>query len=111
MWISDEDNSGGTEIQTDQCHLSLVERIAIWAAGIEAKTVFNFTLHRLAGHCDRAKIMKLVEGLDEDTSLAVRNKGAELARELLRAHQTEVHRLAECLMVKRKIDQDTARAL
>src|SRR6516225_6642488 len=85
--ICGEDNSGGAEIQLDQSHLPLVDRIAICIASIEAKTIFNFTMHEGAERCDYAKVIRLVEGLDQETSLAVRNKGYERARELLKTHE------------------------
>jgi len=37
LWI-DGENEGGAGIETNQTHLCLVDRVAIWAAPIEAKS-------------------------------------------------------------------------
>jgi hypothetical protein len=93
------DASGGTQTERAD-HLSLVDQIAVCAAGYVAENVFGHPLHRLAAS-DHNRIRELLEanGVEEGPKAeALRSESAGCARERLLAHKTKVIRLAERLV-------------
>ena len=100
LWI-DGENEGGAGIETNQTHLCLVDRVAIWAAPIEAKSIFKFEMPRNAEGDDSREIFKLTRERSD-----LRDKGYARARELLLAHEKAVNCIASHLIIHREIDQD-----
>ena len=102
-----DDGSGGAQIGPTN-HLTLVEQIAVCAAGYTAENVFGHPhTNRLAAACDHTRIRKLLEdgGIAEGPEAqTLRLKGANLADEILRAHEAKVIRLAEKLAQNGSVD-------
>ena len=102
-----DDASGGARIGPAD-HLTLVEQIAVCAAGYTAENVFGHPhTNRLAAACDHTRIRKLLE----DSAIAegpeaqtLRLKGADCAGEILLAHEARVIRLAEKLVQDGSVD-------
>jgi hypothetical protein len=76
-----------------------------------AQKLFAVPSHKLAGYCDYGRVIKLVEGVDEDTSRALRNAGYERARGLLDRHKTLITQLVDYLITNGRIDQSVVRRL
>ena len=60
--IDGDDAKGAADIDRDK-PLSLVDKIAVCAAGVEAQHVFGAPTHCRAGAIDEAEIIKLTEHL------------------------------------------------
>jgi hypothetical protein len=103
--VSDDDASGGAEIGPAD-HLLLIEQIAVRSAGIEAETAFKCPAHELAGACDRAKILKLLEanGISQERGAEIRHEGHACARTHLEIHKSKVIKLAERLVQRGHVD-------
>jgi hypothetical protein len=92
---------GGTDIP-DASHLSLPERIAIYAAGYTSEQVFERRAHKQAALCDHVQIYQLlkVAGISEQDHPARIDEGNSVARAHLEAHKSKAialaERLAEC---------------
>jgi hypothetical protein len=106
--------SGGAQIGPAD-HLSLVEQIAVCAAGYTAEDVFgHHHANRLAAACDHTRIRKVLEdhGISEgEEAVALRSKGAACARAHLLAHEAKVIRLAERLVHDGCVDDAEFRRL
>jgi hypothetical protein len=95
-----DDASGGAKIGS-AAHLSLVEQIAVCAAGYTAEKVYGHHTHYWAAGSDYDCIRKLLEDseiVEGEESVALRSRGADCARERLVAHEAKVIRLAEYLV-------------
>jgi hypothetical protein len=101
-----DDASDGAQIgPTD--HLSLVEQIAVCAAGYTAENTFGHPAHRLAAASDNNRIRKLLEAntIQEGAEAeALRTEGADRARVSLQAHKPKVVQLAERLVQNGRVD-------
>jgi len=62
----EEENTGGGDIQAEQHLLPLEDRIAVAAAAIAAKPMFNFEMDRRAERADVGYVASLLLDLDED---------------------------------------------
>ncbi len=94
--IRHDDASGETEIG-DTKDLSLIEQIAVCAAGYTAEAVFGYPTHYWIAAEDYNKIRKLLEDNaipEEERGVALRKKGAERARVCLEVHRNKVVELA-----------------
>ena len=95
-----DDASGGAQIGSSN-HLTLVEQIAVCAAGYTAENAFGHHTHYWAAANDYDRIRKLLEAnavVEGEEGEALRSKGAECAGERLLAHKAKVIRLAEWLV-------------
>ena len=103
--IDGDDAKGKTDISSAD-HLTLVDRVAIWAAGIAAQRLFKQPTHELAGLDDLARIHELLEDeLNAETDRdACYDAGFKRAREILASRREAVERLAHSLIEHRKID-------
>jgi ATP-dependent Zn protease len=97
--IGDEAN-GQTQIASDQEHLSMIDRLAICLAGIEAQEVFQCPTHDLAGLTDLGNAQQII-GMDvpDDESRTLCDAGYQRARELIVLHMAEVVQLANYLIM------------
>jgi hypothetical protein len=104
--VAADDASGGAQIGVAN-HLDLTKQIAVAAAGYTAENVFGDAAHYLAPIDDYDRIRKLLEdnGVAEGPEAqTLRLKGANLADEILRAHEAKVIRLAEKLAQNGSVD-------
>jgi ATP-dependent Zn protease len=105
VYIGEEENTGRADIQTSQDHLPREDRIAVWAAAIAAKPIFNFEMDSCAERADVGHIASLVLDLDENSRASTKEAGYRRAEELLHERQAKVLRLAEELIVRREIER------
>lgn len=98
-----EDNSGRAEVAPSG-HLTLVDRLAICLAGINANEMFDAEMHELAGFQDHVMVMKLVSSIPEAEGDVLREQGHQRAWDLLKANAESVHDIARQLLADRKID-------
>jgi len=108
--INGDDSAGCSEIE-DGKPLPLVDNIAVCAAGLESQSVFSAPTHRYAGATDEAKIIDMMEDLDEESRSARRNDGYQRAHELIKAHAAKVEHIAKNLLAKGSLNQAEVRGL
>src|SRR5690349_14657733 len=97
--INGDDAKGASEIGSDE-GLPLVDKIAVCAAGLESQCVFDAATHEYAGVMDEARIIELMDDLDEETRLARRDAGYRRAHDLIKAHGKKVDLIARHLLAK-----------
>lgn len=108
--INGDNSAGKTDIEHHK-PLSLIDKIAICAAGLESQSVFGAPTHCYAGATDEAKIIELTEDLDEKSRLARRYDGYQRAHELIKVHAAKVDRIARSLLAKGSLNQAEVRGL
>jgi hypothetical protein len=104
--VREEDAGGGTEVGSAS-HLSLIEQIAICAAGHAAEQVFGFEPHDLASFKDHVKVFQLFEAYEvseEEQGPALRDEGYNYACTLLECHKINVIAVAERLVETGRVD-------
>ncbi len=89
--------------------LPLIDRVALHNAGRQAEEVFGHPLPSWASDGDRIDTLNLLAANDIRETSEVKRwiaDGCERARELLRKHKHQVHRLAARLVECRRMDAD-----
>jgi ATP-dependent Zn protease len=115
--LEDDETKGCAWIATAQGHLSLIDRLAVWLAGIEAEDFFHSWTHELAGvsDLDNAKGVIEAETPDEDVPEekidALLNAGHARARELIAGNEIRCRRLAARLEEQRQVSADEFRRM
>jgi ATP-dependent Zn protease len=104
--IGCDDAKGSADIEHDQ-DSPLIDRIALYVAGIDAQELFEAPTRENAGWGNHGKVYELLEGFDEHGGFALRCAGYQRARELLTMHKDKVDLPATALMDLREMDQDT----
>ena len=103
-----DDSAGMTTFHDDTKLLQPVGRIAICLAGEEAQRIFGAPLSsRRPPHLfDWYEADKLLEGLLKNEALDLERGGRELACQILKSNEKEVHQLAGALIEYGKVDYD-----
>jgi hypothetical protein len=102
--IFHEDYSGATDIALAD-HLSLVDRIAVCVAGMNAGEMFNAPAsHEYASIGDHGRVIELLGDMAEAEGDVLRDNGHQRAWDLLKAHAPSVEDIAAQLLAHRKID-------
>jgi hypothetical protein len=102
-----DDTAGRSEIGKSARQLSLIDRIALCIAGMEAQLLFGCeSTHLHAGWSDFGKIIEMLDGLSEDEADTVRSKGYDRAAELLVCRRPLIGRIAERLAFAGKLEQE-----
>jgi hypothetical protein len=110
--IDGDPTKGGAEIEEDQDHLPLIDRLAICVAGIEAQDLFEVEGHAFSGISDMARVCQLVgDDLSEREALEFRNAGYDRAREILVRHLDKVEAVANALAEAGELDQQALEIL
>ena len=109
--IDGDDAKGGCDIEAEQSHLSIIDKIAICAAGIEAQLLFDAPTHEYAGLSDHGKIRELVSNLADHEGDAIRELGHSRARDLLIIQTDQVQTIVKILMKTGRIAGEEADAL
>ena len=79
-----DDTAGRSEIDESARQLSLIDRIALCIAGMEAQLLFGCeSTHLHAGSSDFGKIIEMLDDLSEGEADTIRSKGYDRAAELL----------------------------
>ena len=101
-----KDWKGDTQI-ADASHLSLIEQVALRAAGYTAERVFQCSTHERAADGDNAEIYLLLKaaGIPEQDHPARIDEGNSVARAHLEAHKSKAIALAERLAEYGHIDE------
>jgi ATP-dependent Zn protease len=94
--INGDDAAGEAEIEANT-HLSLVDRIAICSAGVDAQEMLDAPIHDLGAFMDMNAIRKLVEDYPDNEGEALRYAGYRRSKELLELHRAMVESLAQLL--------------
>jgi ATP-dependent Zn protease len=105
--IDRDDARGGTDIDSDQSHLSQIDRIAICVADLEAQELFQAPLHDLTALRDLSMVIEIIgEELPEGQNRRLRRTASRRARELILQHQARVARLATRLIERSRVTPD-----
>ncbi|WP_426611143.1 hypothetical protein [Bradyrhizobium sp. McL0616] len=106
--IDSDPARGATQIQ-DATHLSLLDQLAICAAGLEAQKLFDAPTHEGAGWGDYGKMIELLDDVDESEDVGLVHQGHERALALLRPHLDIIERIAKALIERKCLDTDEVR--
>jgi ATP-dependent Zn protease len=99
-----DDTASRSEIDESARQLSLIDRIALCIAGVQAQLLFGCeSTHQHAGASD---IIEMLDGLSEDEADTIRLKGYDRAAELLVCRRPLIERIAERLATSGKLVQD-----
>jgi len=110
--IDGDPTKGRVEIEEDQDHLPLIDRLAICVAGIDAQDLFEVEGHAFSGMSDMERVDQLVgDDLSEREVLGFRNAGYGRAREILVRHLDEVEAVANALAEAGELDQQALEIL
>ena len=101
--IDGDDTKGKADIENSS-HLSVVDRIAICAAGMQAQEMLDIATYEVAGLSDEVKIANIVEDYDDEERETLRDKGFTKAWEALEVHRSTVERLAAALAEVGELD-------
>lgn len=103
--IYGDDTAGKSEI-ADAGSLSMVDRIALCAAGLEAERVFGCeATHEHAGWSDFAKILEILDDLPDEKADDLRFRGHDRAFEILNQRRSLIERLAEPLVMNGRLEE------
>ncbi|MGC2778067.1 MAG: hypothetical protein WA418_20765 [Bradyrhizobium sp.] len=95
--IEGDDAKGAAEIEQSNA-LSLLDQLAICAAGLEAQKLFDAPTHEGAGWGDYGMMVELLDNLEEEEQMKMVHQGHERAFELIYTHRATVERLAMALI-------------
>jgi hypothetical protein len=99
------DDAKGEVKTSSEHHLPRIDRLTIYAAGVEAQELFECPTNYQAGADDFGKMIELLEELETEAEREGCCKAAHIrARDILQMQSKEVVRLAEHLIKHRKID-------
>ena len=100
--IDGDSAKGKAEVSGDD-QLSLIDHLALCAAGVEAQEMFDAPTHDVAGFGDGVKIFNLLEDIPVEQRKALRFAGYARAIEILKEHRAEVELLADRLLREKRI--------
>ena len=103
--IDGDDAKGAADIQ-EATTLSLLDQLAICAAGLEAQEMFDAPTHEGAGWGDYGRMVELLTDLNEDEQVTMLHKGHQRAFDLIEANRAKVERLAMALFEKKRLGAD-----
>ena len=104
-----DDTAGRSEIDETAHQLSLVDRIALCIAGMEAQLLFGCESIHL--HGGSSVIIRMLDDLLEEEADTIRSKGYDRAAELLVCRRPLIERIAEQLAISGKLEQGEVLAL
>jgi len=104
-----DDTAGRSEIDETARQLSLVDRIALCIAGMEAQLLFGCESIHL--HGGSSVIIKMLDDLLEEEADTIRSKGYDRAAELLVCRRPLIERIVERLAISGKLERGEVLAL
>jgi ATP-dependent Zn protease len=104
-----DDTAGRSEIDETARQLSLVDRIALCIAGMEAQLLFGCESIRL--HGGSSVIIRMLDDLLEEEADTIRSKGYDRAAELLVCRRPLIERIVERLAISGKLERGEVLAL
>ena len=109
--INGDDTAGKSEI-ADTRSLSMVDRIALCAAGLEAERLFGCeAMHEHGGWSDAAKMVEILDGLPFEEAEDIRFNGYDRAFQILDTQRSLIERLAEPLAITGRLEAKDVRSL
>jgi ATP-dependent Zn protease len=103
--IDDDDAKGAADIEQN-ADLSLLDQLAICAAGLESQKLVDAPTHEGAGWGDYGNMVELLEHLEEEDQFTMVRQGHKRASELVSANRPKVERLAIALIQKKRLGAD-----
>ena len=104
-----DDTAGRSEIDETARQLSLVDRIALCIAGMEAQLLFGCESIHL--HGGSSVIIRMLDDLLEEEADTIRSKGYDRAAELLVCRRPLIERIVERLAISGKLERGEVLAL
>jgi ATP-dependent Zn protease len=98
--IGADDAKGEADIE-DAVKLSLLDQLAICAAGLEAQELFDAPTHEGAGWGDYGQMVELLKDLSGDEQLAMLHNGHQRAFDLVAMNRAKIERIATALIEKK----------
>jgi hypothetical protein len=109
--INGDDTAGKSEI-ADTASLSLVDRIALCAAGLEAERLFGCeAVHEHAGWSDAAKMVEILGDLPPEEADDIRFNGYDRACQILDTQRSLLERRAQPLALIGRLEERAVRSL
>jgi hypothetical protein len=109
--LNGDDTAGKSEI-ADTASLSLVDRIALCAAGLEAERLFGCqALHEHAGWSDAAKMVEILDDLPSEEADEIRFNGYDRAFQILDRQRSLIERLAQQLAITGRLEERDVRSI
>jgi len=109
--IYGDDTAGKSEI-ADAGSLSMVDRIALCAAGLEAERLFGCeAMHEHAGWSDAAKMVEILDHLPSEEADDIRFNGYDRAFQILDTQRSLIEHLAEMLSIVGRLEEKDVRSL
>ena len=109
--LNGDDTAGKSEI-ADTASLSMIDRIALCAAGLQAERLFGCeTMHERAGWSDAAKMVEILGDLPSEEADDIRFNGYDRAFQILDTQHSLIERLAEPLAIIGRLEERDVRSL
>jgi hypothetical protein len=105
--IAGDVTAGEADIE-EKRSMSLVDRIALCAAGGDAQDLFDAPTNEICTISDMIKIYDLIGGYNEPVGSGLRQIAFGKSRELLERHRDKVGRLAETLADRLELTETTS---
>jgi hypothetical protein len=110
--VDGDDTAGEAEIDAAALPLSMVDRIALCAAGLEAQRLFGCEAsHEHAGAGDAAKMIEILDDLPDEEADSIRFAGHDRAFQILDQQRSMIERLAEPLALNGRLEEKEVRSL
>jgi ATP-dependent Zn protease len=109
--LNGDDTAGKSEI-ADTTSLSMVDRIALCAAGLEAERLFGCeAVHEHAAWSDSAKMVEILGDLPSEEADDIRFNAYDRAFQILDTQRSLIERLAEPLAIIGRLEERDVRSL
>jgi ATP-dependent Zn protease len=110
--INGDDTAGESQIADAALSLSMVDRVALCAAGLEAQRLFRCeATHQHAGLSDAAKMLGILDDLPDEEADNIRFDGYDRAFQILDQRRSLIERLAEPLALNGRLEEKDVRSL
>ena len=109
--ICDADHAAGAVLYEPAVHLGVVERVAVFAAGLEATALLQIEVHRGSEWLDAAQIAGLLDGRPSEEIEHLTTKGHALACSILERNRVELEDVASALAACDLVNAETFASL
>jgi ATP-dependent Zn protease len=108
--IAGDLTAGEADIE-EKRSMSLVDRIAICSAGVDAQELFDAPTNDICAISDMGKIYDLIGEYNEQVGSCLRQIGFQKSREILKQHRDKVARVAQALVERMELTKAEIDAL
>jgi len=110
--VNGDDTAGKSEIDDTARALSLIDRIALCAAGVVAQRLFGCeATHLHAGWSDFAKMLDILDNRPDEDADNIRFAGYDRAFQILDRRRALIQHLAEPLAISGRLEKDDVGSL